>query len=232
VAELLLDNKADVNAKATDGATPWQWATATGNKDMAEFLRLHGGHGQQINASNNLADVATNEQNKPKVVIEGVVDKEQKMVEPKIVTSKFSSDEKDVFEQRALWHSQRLIFDWAKAGDSITVTALKLTGSFAQTRSMNLSGSTPTVTTDFIFTTGGKEFHAFVPKTAVTPWKLVGDDDAKGIVQFDMTSSYDVTGILLPNNQICVLEVQSKSPPTPADKALGYIFIPHRSNHE
>jgi hypothetical protein len=38
VAKLLLENKADVNAKAKNGSTPLHLAAAKGNKDMVEFL--------------------------------------------------------------------------------------------------------------------------------------------------------------------------------------------------
>ena len=38
VAELLLANKADVNAKDKDGATPLLWAAKDGHKDVAELL--------------------------------------------------------------------------------------------------------------------------------------------------------------------------------------------------
>ena len=38
MAELLLANKADVNAKDKDGATPLFWAAKKGHKDVAELL--------------------------------------------------------------------------------------------------------------------------------------------------------------------------------------------------
>jgi TonB family protein len=38
VAELLLANHADVNAKAHDGTTPLYWASSNGHKDVAELL--------------------------------------------------------------------------------------------------------------------------------------------------------------------------------------------------
>jgi ankyrin repeat protein len=44
VAELLLANKAEVNAKANDGDTPWHYAVFNGHKDIAELLRQRGGH--------------------------------------------------------------------------------------------------------------------------------------------------------------------------------------------
>jgi ankyrin repeat protein len=43
VAELLLANKAEVNAKDNRGNTPLHLAAAKGHKDVAELLRQHGG---------------------------------------------------------------------------------------------------------------------------------------------------------------------------------------------
>jgi ankyrin repeat protein len=44
VAELLLANKAEVNAKDKNGWTPLHWAAQGGHQDVAELLRQHGGH--------------------------------------------------------------------------------------------------------------------------------------------------------------------------------------------
>jgi ankyrin repeat protein len=44
VAELLLANKADVNATNNNGETPLHLAALKGNKEVAELLRQHGGH--------------------------------------------------------------------------------------------------------------------------------------------------------------------------------------------
>lgn len=44
VVELLLANKADVNAKADNGATPLDIAAGGGHEDVVELLRQHGGH--------------------------------------------------------------------------------------------------------------------------------------------------------------------------------------------
>jgi ankyrin repeat protein len=44
VVELLLANKADINAKDNHGGTPLLMAEETGQKDVAELLRQHGGH--------------------------------------------------------------------------------------------------------------------------------------------------------------------------------------------
>jgi len=44
MAELLLANKAEVNAKDKNGWTPLHYAAAYGRKDMAELLRQQGGH--------------------------------------------------------------------------------------------------------------------------------------------------------------------------------------------
>jgi ankyrin repeat protein len=44
VAELLLANRADVNATTVDGETPLHWAAAVGDKDVVELLSKHGGH--------------------------------------------------------------------------------------------------------------------------------------------------------------------------------------------
>jgi ankyrin repeat protein len=43
VAECLLTSKAKINAKNHDGVTPLHMAVAKGNKEVAEFLRQHGG---------------------------------------------------------------------------------------------------------------------------------------------------------------------------------------------
>ncbi|MFZ1049620.1 MAG: ankyrin repeat domain-containing protein [Candidatus Sulfotelmatobacter sp.] len=43
VAELLLANKADVNAKTHNGATLLLYADKRGYKDIADLLRQHGG---------------------------------------------------------------------------------------------------------------------------------------------------------------------------------------------
>jgi ankyrin repeat protein len=42
VAELLLANKADVNAKDNNGYTPLSWAAKAGHKDVAELLLANG----------------------------------------------------------------------------------------------------------------------------------------------------------------------------------------------
>ena len=44
VAELLLANGADVNAKDNGSTTPLQLAVVNGRQDMVELLRQHGGH--------------------------------------------------------------------------------------------------------------------------------------------------------------------------------------------
>jgi uncharacterized protein len=44
VVELLLANKAEVNAKNKLGYTPLHGADLMGCKDVAELLRQHGGH--------------------------------------------------------------------------------------------------------------------------------------------------------------------------------------------
>ena len=44
VVELLLANKAEVNAKDNHGQTPLHVAAAEGHKDVVELLRQHGGH--------------------------------------------------------------------------------------------------------------------------------------------------------------------------------------------
>jgi ankyrin repeat protein len=44
VAELLLANMAEVNARDNHGATPLYIASATGHIDVATLIRLHGGH--------------------------------------------------------------------------------------------------------------------------------------------------------------------------------------------
>ena len=43
VVELLLTNKADVNAKDNDGETPLHVAVARAHNDVADMLRQHGG---------------------------------------------------------------------------------------------------------------------------------------------------------------------------------------------
>ncbi len=43
VVELLLANKADVNAKDNNGWTPSHTAAAYGHKDLAELLQPHAG---------------------------------------------------------------------------------------------------------------------------------------------------------------------------------------------
>jgi len=50
VAELLLANKADVNAKADDGSTPLHQAVAEGHNDVVELLLAHGA---DVNAKTN-----------------------------------------------------------------------------------------------------------------------------------------------------------------------------------
>jgi len=44
IAELLLANKADINAKDKTGWTPLHAALSQGQQDMADLLRQHGGH--------------------------------------------------------------------------------------------------------------------------------------------------------------------------------------------
>jgi len=44
MAELLLANKADVNAKDNKGYTPLYYAADKGHQDVVELLRQHGGH--------------------------------------------------------------------------------------------------------------------------------------------------------------------------------------------
>ncbi len=44
VAQLLLTNKADVNAKDKNDQTALHHATARGREPVAELLRQHGGH--------------------------------------------------------------------------------------------------------------------------------------------------------------------------------------------
>ena len=44
VAELLLVNKADVNAMAAEGMTPLRLAIMGKHDDVAQLLRQHGGH--------------------------------------------------------------------------------------------------------------------------------------------------------------------------------------------
>jgi ankyrin repeat protein len=44
VVELLLANKAEINAKDKGGNTPLRAAASNGHKDVAELLRQHGGH--------------------------------------------------------------------------------------------------------------------------------------------------------------------------------------------
>ena len=44
MVELLLANKAEVNAKDIGGLTPLYWAAEKGHKDVVELLRQHRGH--------------------------------------------------------------------------------------------------------------------------------------------------------------------------------------------
>jgi ankyrin repeat protein len=44
VVQLLLANKAQVNAKDNNGITPLNRAVLQGRRDIAELLRLYGGH--------------------------------------------------------------------------------------------------------------------------------------------------------------------------------------------
>jgi ankyrin repeat protein len=44
IAELLLASMADVNARDNHGATPLYVASANGHIDVANLIRLHGGH--------------------------------------------------------------------------------------------------------------------------------------------------------------------------------------------
>jgi len=44
VAQVLLANKAEVNAKANDGVMPLHFAAQMGHKNGLELLRQHGGH--------------------------------------------------------------------------------------------------------------------------------------------------------------------------------------------
>jgi ankyrin repeat protein len=46
MVELLLDKKADVNKKDSDGETPLDEAQEQGNKEIIELLRQHGGKGK------------------------------------------------------------------------------------------------------------------------------------------------------------------------------------------
>ena len=43
IAELLIAEGADANAKGADGWTPLDWAEETNNKETADLLRKHGG---------------------------------------------------------------------------------------------------------------------------------------------------------------------------------------------
>lgn len=43
-AKLLLDNKADVNARDAKGITPLGYAEQNRHKELAELLRQRGGH--------------------------------------------------------------------------------------------------------------------------------------------------------------------------------------------
>jgi ankyrin repeat protein len=44
IAELLLLNGANVDAKTNSGITPLHWAEQQGHREVAELLRAHGGH--------------------------------------------------------------------------------------------------------------------------------------------------------------------------------------------
>ena len=57
VAEVLLANKAEVNAKNNEGGTPLHWAASLGNKDMAELLLANGA---DVNATNNVGKTPLN----------------------------------------------------------------------------------------------------------------------------------------------------------------------------
>lgn len=50
VAELLLANKAEVNAKDKHGATPLHWAASEGHKEVVEMLLAHDA---EVNAKTN-----------------------------------------------------------------------------------------------------------------------------------------------------------------------------------
>lgn len=51
MAELLLDNGANVDAMSSNGVTPLHWAVVNDHTDVAELLRLRGGHDICLNFS-------------------------------------------------------------------------------------------------------------------------------------------------------------------------------------